>query len=66
MFTLAAVFPVIALLVDIVIMAICLREISVKTHFRYLSRNAWVFIVIFGSIFGQLLYFMMEYNKNDK
>jgi hypothetical protein len=66
MFTLAAVFPVIALLVDIVIMAICLREISAQTYFRYLSRNAWVFIVIFGSIFGQLLYFIMESNKNDK
>ncbi len=62
----SSVFPFIALIVDIVIMITCLRKISTQIYFNYFNRTIWMFIVVFGSIFGQLMYFLMERNENNK
>lgn len=63
---LSSVFPIIALLVDIIIMIACLKRISAQVYFNYFNRIIWMFIVVFGSIFGQLMYFLLEGNKNNK
>lgn len=62
---LSSAFPIIALLVDIIIMIACLKKISVQIDFTYFNRTIWMFIVVFGSFFGQLLYFILEGNGNN-
>ncbi|MED1205826.1 hypothetical protein [Heyndrickxia acidicola] len=63
---LSSIFPIIALFVDLVIMIGCLKRISAQIYFNFLNRTIWVFIVVFGSIFGQLMYFLLELKSNDR
>jgi hypothetical protein len=57
---LASLFPLIIVLLDLIIMAMCLRHISNRTNFNHLNKNAWIFIVIFGSFIGQIAYLFLE------
>ena len=57
--------PIIVFLLDIIVMIICLRKISSQIYFNYFNRNIWIFIVIFGSFIGQIMYFAMEQNENN-
>lgn len=63
---LSSFFPFIAIMADIVIMITCLKKISTQIYFNYFNKNTWMFIVVFGSFFGQLLYFIMEWNEKNK
>jgi hypothetical protein len=63
---LSSLFPFIVFLVDLIIMVACLRKISTQIYFNYFNRMVWMFIVVFGSFLGQLMYFLMESNENSK
>lgn len=57
---LPSVFPILFVFLDMIIMIACLRKISNQTYFRNYNKIIWMFIVVFGSILGQLMYFIME------
>lgn len=63
---LPSVFPILFVFLDMIVMIVCLRRISNQTYFRYYNKIIWMFIVVFGSILGQLMYFIMEGNRDYK
>lgn len=54
---------VIPLIVHIILMIVCLKEISTPINFNYFNRTIWIFIVVFGSVLGQLTYLFLEGNE---
>jgi hypothetical protein len=58
----SSIFLIFAIVIEIMIIKICLRKISSQTYFNYYNKDTWVIIVIFGSIFGQLMYLVMKGN----
>lgn len=56
--------PLVIILIDMPIMFICLKKIGNQRYFRLYNKNIWMFIVVFGSFLGQLLYIVVE-NKGN-
>ncbi|CRK83094.1 PLDc N-terminal domain-containing protein [Neobacillus massiliamazoniensis] len=63
---LPSVLPILFIFLDMIVMIACLRKITNQTYFRYYNKIIWMFIVVFGSILGQLMYFILEDNRDYK
>ncbi|MCQ6282911.1 hypothetical protein [Bacillus sp. EB600] len=62
---LPSVLPILFIFLDMIVMIACLRKITNQTYFRYYNKIIWMFIVVFG-IMGQLMYFILEDNRDYK
>jgi len=57
--------PIIILVMDLSLMIFCLLKLSNEGSTNSLSKRIWTFIIIFGSLIGQLAYLSLaDYNKH--
>ncbi len=46
------------------IMYVLINDINERSYFHYGNRNIWIIIVVFGNVFGQILYLLLEKNAS--
>jgi hypothetical protein len=63
---LSSIFPILFVSLDIIVMVFCFKKISAQSYFRNYNKTIWMFIVVFGSVLGQLMYFIMENDRDYK
>ena len=52
----AKTIPIIILIIELAFMTFCLLKLSKEDNPKCLSKRIWAFIIIFGSLIGQLAY----------
>ena len=58
--------PLFVLAVSLVLMVYCLYDLSRRAGKLSLSKTAWAALIVFGSLFGQVAYLILEVRPATK